>query len=82
LQLGVAAAFIDLTRRIGSIDVAPSWVRATSSGGDLRSMLVSNGTASSEWSYVGRDGLPDEKTYTLNVFYRVCHFGVLAFAFD
>ena len=45
-------------------------------------MLVSNGTASSEWSYVGRDGLPDEKTYTLNVLCRVCHFGVLAFAFD
>src|SRR5262249_39843211 len=47
-ELGVAAASIDLTRRIGSIDVAASWVRATSGGGGTRSMLVSNGTASSE----------------------------------
>jgi len=82
LQPGVAAAFIDLTRRIGSIDVAPSWVGATSSGGSKRSMLVSNGPASSEWSYVARGGLPDEKTHTLNVLCHVCHFGVLAFAFD
>jgi hypothetical protein len=82
LQLGVAAAFIDLTRRIGSIDVAPSWARATSSGGGMRSMLVLNGAASSEWSSVARGGLPDEKTHTLNVLCRVCHFGVLAFAFD
>ena len=82
LQRGVAAAFIDLTRRIGSIDVAPNCARATSSGGGMRSMLALNGAASSEWSYVARGGLPDEKTHTLNVLCHVCHFGVLAFAFD
>jgi len=48
----------------------------------MRSMLVLNGAASSEWSSVARGGLPDEKTHTLNVLCRVCHFGVLAFAFD
>ena len=82
LQLGVAAPSIDLTRRICSIDVASSWARATSSGGGTRLMLVSNGTAFSECSYVGRGGLPDEKTHTPNVLCHVCHFGVLAFAFD
>jgi hypothetical protein len=48
----------------------------------MRSTLALNGAASSEWSYVAHGGLPDEKTHTLNVLCHVCHFGVLAFAFD
>jgi hypothetical protein len=48
----------------------------------MPSMLMSNGTAFSERSYVARGGLPDEITHTLNVRCRVCHFGVLAFRFD
>jgi hypothetical protein len=61
--------------------VAPNWVRATSGGG-MRPMLVSKGTAFSERSYVARGGLPDENAHTLNVCCHVCHFGVLAFRFD
>jgi hypothetical protein len=56
-------------------------VRATSGGG-MRPMLVSNGMAFSEPSYVARGGLPDENADTLNVCCHVCHFGVLAFPFD
>ncbi len=48
----------------------------------MRAMLVSNGTAFSERSYVACGELPDENVHTLNVCCRVCHFGVLAFRFD
>jgi len=45
-------------------------------------MLVPNGTAFSERSYVACGELPDENAHTLNVCCHVCHFGVLAFRFD
>jgi len=48
----------------------------------MRPMLVSNGSAFSERSYVACGELPDENAHTLNVCCHVCHFGVLAFAFD
>ena len=48
----------------------------------MQSMLVSNGTAFPEQSYVARGELPDENAHTLNVCCHVFHFGVLAFRFD
>jgi hypothetical protein len=54
----------------------------TTSGGGMRAMLVPNGTAFSERSYVACGELPAENVHTLNVCCHVCHFGVLAFRFD
>jgi hypothetical protein len=88
-RTGAAVPFATRSRGgIHRLTPAHQWHRRRSElgEGDERrrhaTMLVSNGTAFSERSYVACGELPDENVHTLNVCCHVCHFGVLAFRFD